>query len=150
MDAWPAWLRLLVAMLAVWRVSHLIVAEDGPWDVIVRMRHGAGQGILGRLMDCFYCTSLWAAAPAALVVTREPAAWVVAWLAISGGACLLERATSREPPAPAVDREEDIDGLLWGPSPPGRDLAIDDERDRAVGHAARGPAARDDRSALRR
>jgi hypothetical protein len=92
-DAWPLWIRLLLAVLATWRVSHLIVAEDGPWDIVVRLRRRAGPGVLGRLMDCFYCTSLWIAAPFALVVTRELAAWVILWLAVSGGACLLERAT---------------------------------------------------------
>lgn len=93
-DTWPLWMRVLLAMLATWRLSHLIVAEDGPWDVVVRVRRRAGSGTFGRLMDCFYCTSLWIAAPLALVVTREPWAWLVAWLAVSGGACLLERVTA--------------------------------------------------------
>ena len=92
-DAWPLWIRLLVAVLATWRVSHLIVAEDGPWDIVVRLRRRAGPGMFGRLMDCFYCTSLWIAAPCALIVTREIAAWAISWLAVSGGACLLERLT---------------------------------------------------------
>jgi hypothetical protein len=86
-------MRLLVAVLATWRVSHLVVAEDGPWDVVVRLRRRAGAGMLGRLMDCFYCTSLWIAAPMALTVAQEPTAWLVAWLGVSGGACLIERAT---------------------------------------------------------
>jgi hypothetical protein len=89
-------MRVLVAMLATWRVSHLIVAEDGPWDVVVRVRRWAGSGVLGRLMDCFYCASLWIAAPFALIVTRELWAWLVAWLAVSGGACLIERVTSKD------------------------------------------------------
>jgi hypothetical protein len=89
-------MRLLVAVLATWRLSHLVVAEDGPWDVVVRLRRRAGAGMLGRLMDCFYCTSLWAAAPMALVVAQEPAAWAVAWLGVSGGACLIQRTVGRD------------------------------------------------------
>lgn len=93
-------MRVLVAVLATWRVSHLVVAEDGPWDVVVRVRRWAGSGVLGRLMDCFYCASLWIAAPCALIVARELWAWLVVWLvvwlAVSGGACLLERVTDRD------------------------------------------------------
>lgn len=97
MNDWPLWLRLVLAVLATWRVSHLITTEDGPWDLVVRLRRMAGTGMLGRLMDCFYCTSLWIAAPFSLIVTRDLAGWVVVWLAVSGGACLLERATDRQP-----------------------------------------------------
>src|SRR5262245_65918929 len=95
MDTWPLWMRVLLAMLATWRVSHLIVAEDGPWDVVVRVRRWAGSGMLGRLMDCFYCASLWIAAPCTLIVTRELWAWLVAWLAVSVGAGVLVRVTCK-------------------------------------------------------
>jgi uncharacterized membrane protein len=49
--------------------------------------------MLGSLMDCPYCLSLWLAAPAAFVLASNFAEWVLAWLAISGGACFLERIT---------------------------------------------------------
>lgn len=134
MDTWPIWTRLLVAVLATWRVSHLVVEEDGPWDVVARLRARAGQGLLGRLMDCFYCTSLWAAAPLALVVSREPAAWAVCWLAVSGGACLLERATggARADTAGAPEGKVDLDGVLWE-STTGRGVVFHDGRAREVG-----------------
>jgi hypothetical protein len=51
------------------------------------------MSVVGRLMDCPYCLSLWLAAPLALVLAGSASAWVAAWLAISGGASLLERAT---------------------------------------------------------
>jgi hypothetical protein len=47
-------------------------------------------------MDCFYCLSLWVAAPAALFVTTKPLDWLVVCLALSGAACLLER-TKQDP-----------------------------------------------------
>lgn len=84
-------IRLLLAVLAVWRVTHLLAHEDGPADIIVRIRARLGHDLLGKLMDCFYCLSLWVAAPAALFVTLRPLDWLVTWLALSGGACLLER-----------------------------------------------------------
>jgi hypothetical protein len=50
-----------------------------------------GQSIAGKLMDCFACLSLWMAALAALFISRKPVEWLFCWLALSGGACLLER-----------------------------------------------------------
>ena len=102
---WSPWFRLTLSVLATWRLSHLIAYEDGPFDVIVRLRARAGNGVLGRLMDCPYCLSFWIAAPLALILANDLLAWGVAWLAVSGGSSLLER-LSRPVPAPrpaAVD-----------------------------------------------
>jgi hypothetical protein len=88
------WMRFVLAVLATWRVTHLLANEDGPADLIVRFRARLGRGPAGRLMDCFNCLSLWIAAPAALFVSRGPLDWLFTWLALSGAACLLERAGS--------------------------------------------------------
>jgi hypothetical protein len=85
----------ILGALAVWRITHLLQAEDGPWDVVVKMRRTAGAGILGQLMDCFYCLSLWIALPFALWVGRTLEESVLLWPALSGAAILLERATAR-------------------------------------------------------
>lgn len=110
MPDWSPWFRLLLAILATWRLARLIAKEDGPFDIIVRLRQAAGQGVLGALMDCPYCLSVWLAAPfACMVATRPdiaPAAWCLAWLAISGGACCLERWLER-PLSTAQDISED-------------------------------------------
>jgi hypothetical protein len=87
------WPRFVLSVLATWRVSHLLAYEDGPADLVLRLRAWAGGGFLGRMLDCFFCLSLWVAAAFAFVLAREPLAWVVAWLALSGAACLLTRAT---------------------------------------------------------
>jgi hypothetical protein len=52
--------------------------------------------MLGKMMDCFYCLSVWVAVPLACFVTPGLVERGVAWLAVSGGACLLER-IGREP-----------------------------------------------------
>ncbi len=80
-----------LAVLATWRVTHLLASEDGPADIIVRFRRLLGRSLLGTLMDCFNCLSLWVAAPAAVFVSRRFSEWFVTWLALSGAACLLER-----------------------------------------------------------
>ena len=85
------WMPFLLAVLATWRVTHLLANEDGPADLIFRFRRLLGQSLAGSLMDCFNCLSLWIAAPAALFVCTTPLTWFVSWLALSGGACLLER-----------------------------------------------------------
>lgn len=108
-------LRFAVAVLATWRVTHLLANEDGPADIIVRFRRRLGRSLAGQLMDCFNCLSFWIAAPLALFVTHQPLDWLVSWLAISGGACLLER-LDREPvviqPMPETSEGETND-VLW-------------------------------------
>jgi hypothetical protein len=90
-------LALGVSSLVVWRLTHFIVEEDGPGDVVARLRTQLGSSALGRLMDCFYCASVWTAAPLALVTARDAGSWTLHWLALSGAACLLERATTSGP-----------------------------------------------------
>ncbi len=85
------WMLFSLALLATWRLTHLLASEDGPADLIVRFRALLGQSITGKLIDCFNCLSLWVAAPIALLITRRPLDLLLTWLALSGGACLLER-----------------------------------------------------------
>jgi hypothetical protein len=86
--------RFLVGALATWRLTHLLVEEDGPADLVVRLRQRAGDGWIGQALDCFYCLSIWTAAPVAAAVSRRPRDVPLTWLALSGTACLLERATT--------------------------------------------------------
>src|SRR5215469_14492556 len=88
--------RFVLAILATWRVTHLLAREDGPADIIARFRGRLGDGFFGKLMDCFYCLSFWIAAPMAFYVSRAPLDWLFVWLALSGAACVLER-LGREP-----------------------------------------------------
>ena len=98
----------LLAALAVWRITHLLWGEDGPWDCFVRLRRLAGTSIVGQILDCFYCLSLWVALPFAYWTGSNWTERAIAWPAISGAAILLDRITSpRSPaPAPAVWHEE--------------------------------------------
>ena len=85
------WSLFAIGALATWRVAHLIAREDGPADIVFRVRLAAGQGLLAQAMDCFHCVALWVAAPVALVVADSAATWLVAWLALAGAASLAER-----------------------------------------------------------
>ena len=75
--------------------------------MVLRLRAALGNGLLGRLLDCFYCLSLWIAAPIALAVARDPVEFVLAWFGLSGAACLLERLA---PVPPAVIQPLAIEG----------------------------------------
>src|SRR5262245_56236915 len=94
MDEPGFWTRFVIAALGAWRITHLVAAEDGPADVIVRARARLGDGSIGRLLDCFYCLSVWVAAPMAFIVVRDPLERLATWIALSGAACLFERFTA--------------------------------------------------------
>lgn len=96
---------LIVAVLAVWRVTHLLNAEDGPFDLVVEIRRRAGDGFWGHLLDCFYCLSLWVALPAAFLVRGSWREWLLLWPGLSAGSILLERLTDRPPPALYFEEE---------------------------------------------
>lgn len=60
----------LVLGLATWRLTSLLVKEDGPWDLFARFRSWAGvkfdarsepyaATFLGSLLTCVWCTSVW-------------------------------------------------------------------------------------------
>jgi hypothetical protein len=114
------WLAL--GGLALWRVTHLINAEDGPWDLLARLRQRAGSGFWGNLLDCFYCLSLWLAVPFAFLVGEGWRERLVLWPALSAGSILLERWSSPKP-TPAPYMEDEGNALLReaAPATPERD-----------------------------
>jgi hypothetical protein len=101
----------ILGVLSVWRVTHLLHAEDGPWDLVVWLRRRLGQGFCGKLLDCFYCLSFWVALPIGVLIGTRWRERILLWLALSAGAILLERATSRELGVPAVQYFEDKEGI---------------------------------------
>ena len=95
----------VLPVLAAWRLTHLLWAEDGPWNLIANLRRWlADHGI--RVFDCFYCLSLWIAALLAFAGAESLAIWLLDWLAISGAAILLERLTAGNANRAAVWRVE--------------------------------------------
>lgn len=109
---------LLLAILVVWRLTHLLNAEDGPWDIVVRLRRRAGTGFWASLLDCFYCLSLWIAAPIACLIG---ACWVerlLLWPALSAGAILFERLAPERTPVSSFDSEQREDSYVLRQEPP--------------------------------
>jgi hypothetical protein len=109
----------LLGALVVWRITHLLNAEDGPADVLVRLRRLVGTGFWGGLLDCFYCLSLWVAAPLVFVLAGSARERLLLWPALSAAAIMVERLTqpraANSAPGQAwyfEQTEEDKDALL--------------------------------------
>jgi hypothetical protein len=108
---------LVLGVLAVWRVTHLLNAEDGPWDLVVRLRRRAGTGFWASLLDCFYCLSLWVAAPLAYAIGNRWMERLLLWPALSAGAILLERlAPEKTAPSFYLEDQEDPNVLRQEPT----------------------------------
>lgn len=63
-----AW--FFVLSLAVWRISALLVIEDGPFDIFARFRRfigvryrenntAYGTNVIAQLFTCVWCLSIW-------------------------------------------------------------------------------------------
>jgi hypothetical protein len=124
--------RFGLAVLATWRIAHLVAEEDGPWNSVANLRARAGASQLGELMDCFYCLSLWAALPFAFASVPRRRDVPLTWLALSGAACLLERTTSIP--------EKGAWNVLWEAPASGGGPDTDEAR-KPAHHAGAAPAA---------
>ena len=97
------WLsQLFVAGLATWRLSHLLVEEDGPWDLLYKLRSATGieydlaedNGVVVSYhpswnpLHCVWCTSLWVAPVMYVAWFVVPA--IPSIIALSGIACIVE------------------------------------------------------------
>jgi hypothetical protein len=115
------WLHCTLGALATWRVTHLVVAEDGPWDALIHLRK-LSKSIAGNLLDCFYCSSLWVSIPFSVLLAQTLTDSLILWLALSGAAILLENLSAQlgQPAAAAYVVEGDQgDELLREGQQPG-------------------------------
>lgn len=106
------WYRLVLGALVTWRLTHLLNAEDGPWLVLVKLRRAAGKGILGQLLDCFYCLSIWIAAPFAVLLGETWTERLLLIPALSAAAIVIERLTAQAPMPNYVEDPEVPDAVL--------------------------------------
>ena len=84
-----------LSVLAVYRVSHMIANEDGPFDVFVFIREKAGQrNWIGRGLNCVLCISVWLSIIPAIAMTRS-AEFVLYWFAIAGGVLVIHKYFNR-------------------------------------------------------
>lgn len=82
---------LLVDILIVWRLTHLVQAEDGPFDLIFKLRSKIPSGSFWySLFQCFYCLSVWFGMGEALIRIGWDIRVIGYGLALSGAAILLQ------------------------------------------------------------
>lgn len=90
-------MTLLIAVLATWRISSLLVREDGPFDIFALIRTVAGVkydensnaysgNVFGKMLLCLWCTSIWVA----LAIVVSYGMTFLDIFAISAGAILVE------------------------------------------------------------
>jgi hypothetical protein len=91
-DAGACFVRFVFAALAAWRVSFLLVREDGPGRVLAEWRERR-TGVLRELLGCVKCTGMWVALPFAWFVGGGLMQFVVTWLAIAGVVALIDETT---------------------------------------------------------
>ncbi|WP_348797066.1 DUF1360 domain-containing protein [Flavobacterium adhaerens] len=87
--------KYFIIVIVVWRLTHLICLEDGPFDVIFKIRKMAGNTFLGRLMDCFYCLSIWIGLICAYFLSGIWQEILILTLYYSGASILLEKFTNK-------------------------------------------------------
>jgi hypothetical protein len=87
--------KYLIVVIVVWRLTHLISSEDGPFDLIIKIRKMVGNTFFGRLMDCFYCLSIWIGLLCACFVSGCWQEIIILTLYYSGASILLEKLTNK-------------------------------------------------------
>ena len=87
--------KYLVVVIVVWRITHLITTEDGPFDMIIKMRKFVGNSFLGKLMDCFYCLSIWIGLAFAFYLEKNVEMIILLTLYYSGASILIEKITNK-------------------------------------------------------
>lgn len=85
-------MELLIWILATYRLTILIVYEDGPFDVLIKLRSSFSiNQWLNKGINCPWCVSFWLS----LFVLFLPTI-VTTWLAIAGGVAVIMSFTVSE------------------------------------------------------
>lgn len=59
----------ILLSVVCWRISYLLVEEDGPYRIFWKLRYKLKDNPVSPL-GCFYCTSLWVAIPLAFFTSN--------------------------------------------------------------------------------
>lgn len=97
--------KLVVGILATWRLTSLICYESGPFDVFEKIRWHVGvyfedeQGVSltfwGRLLSCLWCTSIWIATLVTMVLLTKH--WhILIPFALSAGSIIIHEGINGE------------------------------------------------------
>jgi hypothetical protein len=84
-------INFIIMSLATWRISSLLVNEDGPYQTLAEFRSRVIK--YTKAFECIWCVSLWIAGFMAIAYYFAPlyAIWIMLPFAISAGAILADR-----------------------------------------------------------
>jgi len=97
---------ILLFGLATWRISSLLAAEAGPFDIFDKLRRLVGvtydeagvlccKNVLATGVTCLWCNSVWVGAGLALLAWLWPEAyWLALPLALSAITILVQEAVT--------------------------------------------------------
>jgi len=96
----------LIGILATWRISHMLIHEAAPYDLLSKLRYRVGvrydkeskpygTNEFARGLLCPYCNSVWLGWAIALLLGHKPIKAFVAGLGFSAGAIIVEKWMSR-------------------------------------------------------
>ncbi len=81
-----------IAAFAVYRLARMLADEDGPFDLLSRLRSSIDPDQhtwVGRGLNCPLCVGFWLALPTAILVART--AWPLWWPALAGASDWLHK-----------------------------------------------------------
>lgn len=95
-------MELILIALATWRISSLLVHEEGPFMLLIKMRSLAGvyydefsdvqgKNVVARALLCVWCISFWVALGFTVLYFYGVAFWVALPFALSAVAIIIER-----------------------------------------------------------
>jgi hypothetical protein len=86
-------LNFILYSLATWRISSLLVCEDGPADVFKRLRAAVCRSpFFSGLLSCVWCCSVWVGMAFALLGLDAPmVVRIAAGLSFSAAAVMIQR-----------------------------------------------------------
>jgi hypothetical protein len=86
-------MTLLLYSLATWRISSLLVCEDGPADILKRLRATVCRSpFLSGLLSCVWCCSVWIGMAFAMLGLDAPlVVRIAAGLSFSTVSVILQR-----------------------------------------------------------
>ncbi len=103
----PAWLQPVLAAFAAWRIARLVVFEDGPWGILMKLRArivqpkyhdgrliSTADGVLPALLSCVLCLTFWTVPLVYAILWAAP--WLIVLLATWAAASYLETLRPRD------------------------------------------------------
>jgi len=90
------YLDILILGLATWRISHMVVWEDGPFDIFQKIVTFTEKWRFTKsLFSCVWCLSVWIGAILALsaIIDKTVTVYLMLPFALSAVAILLEQIT---------------------------------------------------------